>query len=64
MTPTPDALPDDVAALRIAVFRDWPYLYDGTVEYERSYLESYRNSPAAVLVPVLVPAILQFYSMG
>lgn len=45
-----DAALDDVAALRIVVFRDWPYLYDGTVEYERSYLESYRNSPAAVLV--------------
>ena len=22
---------DDVARLRIAVFRDWPYLYDGTL---------------------------------
>ena len=23
---------DDVARLRIAVFRDWPYLYDGTLD--------------------------------
>lgn len=26
---------DDVARLRISVFRDWPYLYDGDLEYER-----------------------------
>lgn len=41
---------DAVAGLRIAVFRDWPYLYDGTLEYEREYLQSYRDSPGAVLV--------------
>lgn len=45
-----DAALDDVGALRIAVFRDWPYLYDGDPEYERGYLEAYRNSDAAVLV--------------
>ena len=27
---------DALARLRIQVFRDWPYLYDGTEEYERS----------------------------
>jgi hypothetical protein len=26
----------DVARLRIAVFRDWPYLYDGDLAYEKS----------------------------
>lgn len=45
-----DAALDDVAALRIAVFRDWPYLYDGDLDYEREYLETYRQSEAAVLV--------------
>jgi GNAT superfamily N-acetyltransferase len=40
----------DVAALRIAVFRDWPYLYDGTVDYEREYLKTYRDNPGALLV--------------
>ena len=45
-----DAALDDVAALRIAVFRDWPYLYDGDLDYERGYLETYRNSEGAVLV--------------
>lgn len=43
------ALPD-VARLRIAVFRDWPYLYDGSVEYEERYLQSYRDSARAILV--------------
>ena len=41
---------DDVARLRIAVFRDWPYLYDGDEAYERRYLEVYRESPSAILV--------------
>ncbi|MFN4155361.1 MAG: GNAT family N-acetyltransferase [Paracoccaceae bacterium] len=41
---------DAVAGLRIAVFRDWPYLYDGTLDYERDYLQTYRDSPHALLV--------------
>lgn len=45
-----DAALDDVARLRIAVFRDWPYLYDGDLDYERRYLQVYRDSAAAVLV--------------
>lgn len=45
-----DAALDDVARLRIAVFRDWPYLYDGTLKYERDYLQTYRDSPGAILV--------------
>lgn len=31
----------DLAALRIAVFREWPYLYDGDAAYESAYLQSY-----------------------
>ena len=45
-----DAALDDVARLRIAVFRAWPYLYDGDLDYERRYLTAYRDSPGAVLV--------------
>lgn len=45
-----DAALEDVARLRIRVFRDWPYLYDGDLEYERGYLETYRTSEAAILV--------------
>ena len=41
---------DDIARLRIAVFRDWPYLYDGNLAYERAYLASYGDTPAALLV--------------
>ena len=48
-----DAALDDVARLRIAVFRDWPYLYDGDMEYERRYVAAYRDSPGAVLVGAL-----------
>lgn len=43
---------DDVARLRIAVFRDWPYLYDGDLAYERDYLRAYQ-SPGAVVVAAL-----------
>ena len=45
-----DAALDDVAKLRIEVFRAWPYLYDGDLDYERNYLESYRKSEGAVVV--------------
>ncbi|MFD2173356.1 GNAT family N-acetyltransferase [Rhodobacter lacus] len=45
-----DAALEDVARLRIAVFRDWPYIYDGSLEYERRYLESYRSSENALVV--------------
>lgn len=31
----------DLGKLRIAVFYDFPYLYEGTPEYERAYLETY-----------------------
>lgn len=41
---------DGVARLRIEVFRAFPYLYDGDFDYERRYLEVYRESARAVLV--------------
>ncbi|MFN3275850.1 MAG: GNAT family N-acetyltransferase [Paracoccus sp. (in: a-proteobacteria)] len=43
---------EDVARLRIAVFRDFPYLYDGDADYERDYLRAYQ-SPGAVVVAAL-----------
>jgi GNAT superfamily N-acetyltransferase len=43
------ALPD-LARLRIAVFRDWPYLYDGTLDYEQRYLAHFIDKPGAVLI--------------
>ena len=40
----------DVARLRIAVFRAWPYLYDGDAAYERDYLAAYARSVDSVFV--------------
>lgn len=40
----------DLARLRIEVFRDFPYLYDGDYEYEEKYLKTYINSPDSVIV--------------
>ncbi|WP_416369666.1 GNAT family N-acetyltransferase [Tritonibacter mobilis] len=45
-----EAALEDVARLRIEVFRAWPYLYDGDLAYERDYLQSYRDSDGAILV--------------
>jgi len=36
-----------LAHLRVTVFRDWPYLYDGNEGYESTYLQTYIKSPAA-----------------
>ncbi len=41
---------DDLAALRIAVFAAFPYLYDGDAAYEAEYLAEYSAAPEAVLV--------------
>lgn len=41
---------DDLAQLRIAVFADWPYLYDGEPAYEAGYLREFMAAPDAVLV--------------
>ncbi len=43
----------DVARLRITVFRDFPYLYDGTTEYEEKYLKTYLESPESVIILAL-----------
>ncbi len=41
---------DDLAALRVEVFRAWPYLYDGDRDYERRYLARFAASPRALVV--------------
>lgn len=48
----PQLLPvlDDIARLRIRVFNDWPYLYQGSLDYERDYLAAYAATPDAVCV--------------
>ena len=39
-----------LATLRMTVFRSWPYLYDGSVDYEAGYLAEFLSDEAAVLV--------------
>jgi len=41
---------DALGQLRITVFRDYPYLYDGSLDYERDYLRTYLNSPDSLVV--------------
>jgi GNAT superfamily N-acetyltransferase len=40
----------DLARLRITVFREYPYLYDGTEAYEKDYLQTYMASGSAMAV--------------
>lgn len=42
-----------LARLRITVFREYPYLYDGSLDYERRYLAAYAASPASLVVLAL-----------
>ncbi len=43
---------DGLGKLRIAVFREYPYLYDGSLEYEREYLKTYVKSSRSLVVLV------------
>ncbi len=44
---------DDLARLRIAVFRDYPYRYEGDMAYERDYLRVYARAARSVFVLAL-----------
>jgi len=39
-----------LAKLRIAVFRDFPYLYDGDLDYEQKYLRRFAKARGAVVI--------------
>ena len=43
----------EVARLRIAVFREFPYLYDGDPGYEARYLQAYVDAPDSLCVLAL-----------
>ncbi|MBN8678829.1 MAG: hypothetical protein J0M29_11440 [Chitinophagales bacterium] len=43
---------EPLAALRIRVFRDFPYLYEGTLDYELEYLNTYAQAERALLFAV------------
>ena len=40
----------DLAKLRIRIFRDFPYLYDGSPGYEEKYLSIYLESHESIIV--------------
>ena len=40
----------DLAGLRIAVFREFPYLYEGSQDYEERYLRTYAEAEGSVIV--------------
>lgn len=41
-----------LAELRMAVFRDFPYLYEGSLAYETNYLQTYTRSTHSLLFTV------------
>lgn len=43
---------EPLARLRIAVFREFPYLYEGSIDYEREYLNTYAAAERAFLLAV------------
>ncbi|WP_031528208.1 hypothetical protein [Dyadobacter crusticola] len=43
---------EDLGKLRIAVFHDFPYLYEGDLDYEKEYLKIYSQSARAFLFSV------------
>jgi GNAT superfamily N-acetyltransferase len=45
---------DAVAKLRLSIFQDYPYLYQGTIEYEREYLSKLSASEKGIIVAAKV----------
>ena len=53
-----------MARLRITVFREWPYLYEGSLDYESAYLKSLAGSAHAIIVGAFDGANLVGASTG
>src|SRR5512139_4005554 len=53
-----------LARLRMTVFRDYPYLYDGSEAYEAEYLRTYTASGAAMAVLALEDGAIVGASTG
>lgn len=43
----------EVARLRIEVFREYPYLYDGDLDYEKNYLRTYASSAGSIIIAAM-----------
>jgi len=48
-----EAYINDIAALRIKIFHDYPYLYEGNAQYEKNYLKIYSDCPHSIVILVL-----------
>ena len=42
----------DLARLRMTVFKEFPYLYEGSLEYEQKYLQTYLECPDSLILVV------------
>ncbi len=40
----------EMAELRMKVFREYPYLYEGNFDYEKDYLDTYFNSSQSIII--------------
>lgn len=54
----------ELARLRMTVFRDWPYLYDGSLAYEEEYLAKFASGAGAVCVVALADDTIVGASTG
>lgn len=43
---------EEIAQLRIRIFREYPYLYEGSLKYEKKYLERYLKTPESLIILV------------
>lgn len=42
----------EMGKLRVGMFKEYPYLYEGSAEYEEEYLSIYANSPNSLILTV------------
>lgn len=54
----------ELAELRIQIFREFPYLYDGSLIYEKQYLKTYAASDKTIIVIALVDGRIAGASTG
>jgi len=43
----------DLAKLRIKIFKDYPYLYEGNLEYEMNYLKTYISFADSIMILII-----------
>ncbi len=46
----------EIANLRITIFKEFPYLYDGDLDYEKKYLSVYTKSSRSLIAIAINPA--------